>query len=85
MQRACEQEAPVRESITPTRRMGGCFTANWLPSYTRPCVFQKLSWREGKVAALGLRAAESWILQNITMKSNLPAEKSTAHPQAKYK
>lgn len=48
-------------------------------------VFQQLSWKESKVAALGPTTADSWILQNMIVKANLPAEKYAAHSQAKYK
>lgn len=48
-------------------------------------VFQQLSWKESKVAALGPTTADSWILQDMIVKANLPAEKYAAHSQAKYK
>lgn len=48
-------------------------------------VFQQLSWKESKVAALGPTTADSWILQNMIVKASLPAEKYAVHSQAKYK
>ena len=48
-------------------------------------VFQQLSWTDSKVAALGPPTADSWILRNIIVKANLPAEKYAAHSKAKYK
>lgn len=41
--------------------------------------------RGTKVAAPGPRTADSWIPQNIIVKTNMPAEKHAAYSQAKYK
>lgn len=42
-------------------------------------VFQQLSWKESKVAALGPTTADSWILQDMIVKANLASYRNMQH------
>lgn len=58
----------------------------WWPSHEGiKRVFQQLSWKETRWQPLAPTTADSWILQDMIVKANLPAEKYAAHSQAKYK
>lgn len=64
---------------------GHHFTLHWPPSHVGSMCVPRTLLGRNKVAALDPRTADSWIPQNITVKTNLPAEKHAAYSQAKYK